>query len=425
MPFPLTRGHNKRGVGVGALLVTSLLGLGSCQHLNFGRGEVAPEKPPACLGEIKDLKEKKFGLEGPLEERIHTTFTGVLELERTAGKLDDRLAEVCESIARSLGVEKPEVKAQSSLGMRTELACKKAIEKLTSIKQKNSVTLSIDAKEFECGVRPDDFATCAKQCDVNLPPGNTDLGCEEGKLRGRCTGKCTGECGQINTNSCAATCEGECNGSCTKGFYGHCGGKCIGTCDMANVNGKCSGMCDGKCLSDARGTCEGTCKGKCTGNCTKDVKKASCDGTCTGQCDATMAAPVCSETLPPPEMTPECVAMCSAAMTSKLQCTTAHVGIALVRADKEAEGKRVQNALAGRLKDVLEIGDGMKVPLESAAAKMTESLDALKDDLADDAAAEKKVHTCLSEAINKKDAAEAAFAKLSKVSAELFDAARN
>lgn len=408
-------------------------GVAGCQHLNFSRGEVAPEKPPACLGEIKELKEKQFGLEGSLDERIQTTFAGVLELERTAFTLDDRLAEVCESMARSLGVEKPEVKAQSSLGLRTELACKKAIEKLTSIKQKSSVTLSIDAKEFSCGVRPDDFAHCAKQCDVHLPPGNSDVGCEEGNLRGRCSGKCTGECGQINTSSCAATCEGECNGSCTKGFYGHCGGKCVGTCDMANVNGKCDGMCDGKCLGDARGTCEGTCKGKCNGTCTKDVKKAACDGTCTGACDATMAAAVCSETLPPPEMTPECVAMCSAAMTSKLQCTTAYVGITLVRADEKSEGKRIQNALAGRLKDALEIGDGMKVPLENAAAKVSEALDNLKQDLANhpraektsDKAAEKKVHTCLNEAISKKEAAVAGFTKLSQVTAELFHAARN
>jgi hypothetical protein len=428
MLFSLTGDNDSGRAAAFAALVCALfgcIGLGGCQHLNFARGETAPEKAPACLGEVKDLRAKKFGLEGSLEERVHTTFAGVLHLEETAIKLDDRLAEVCESMARGLGVDNPEVKPQATLGVRTELACKKAIEKLKAVKEKHSVALAIDAKQFDCGVRPDDFAACAKQCDGNLPPGNSEVSCEEGKLRGRCTGKCTGECGQTNTTGCASTCEGECNGSCNKGFYGHCGGKCIGTCDMANVNGKCAGMCDGKCLSDAQGTCEGTCKGKCNGNCTKDVKKAACDGTCTGACDATMAAAICSETLPPPEMSPDCVAMCGAAMTSKLQCTSAHVGVALVRAEKESEGKRVQNALSGRLKDVLEIGDGMKLPLESAAAKVSEALESLKTDLAEDSASAKKANSCLQEAISKKDAATAAFTKLSEVSAAVFEAARN
>lgn len=429
MRFLPTRGQffDCLGTNRSALLNVLVAGivLGGCQYLNFGRGDTAPEKPPACLSEVKELREKKFGLDASLEERVHATFSGVLQLQDTAQKLDDRLATVCESMARNLGVDKPEVKPQATLGTRTELACKKAIDKLKSVKEKHIISLSIDAKEFECGVRPDDFAACAKRCDVNLPPGNIEVTCGEGELRGRCTGKCTGECAQTNTSECASTCEGECNGSCNKGFYGHCGGKCIGTCDMANVNGKCAGMCDGKCLSDAQGTCEGTCKGKCKGDCTREVKKAQCDGTCTGQCDATMAAAVCGETLPPPEMSPECVAMCGAEVSSKLQCSSAYVGITLVRADKESEGKRVQNALTGRLKDALEIGDGMKAPLENATAKVSEALDSLKEDLADDEASAKKLKACLQEAVGKKDAAATAFTKLSEASAALFEAARN
>jgi hypothetical protein len=425
MSFLLAGSNSFVGRGV---LVCVLLGFSTfagCQYLNFGRGEVAPEKPPTCLGDAKQLGDKKFGLEGSLEDRVHAVFGGVLHLEETANKLDDRLANVCESVARGLGVDKPEVKPQNVPGVRTELACKKAIDKLAALKEKHAITLSIDAKEFHCGVRPDDFASCAKRCDINLPPGSAEISCGEDELRGRCTGKCTGECAQLNASECTASCEGECNGSCNKGFYGKCGGKCIGTCDMGNVNGKCTGMCDGKCLSDAQGTCEGTCKGKCAGSCVHKSKKAACDGTCSGSCDGTMAAAVCGETLPPPEMSPECVAMCDAAVTSKLHCTTAYVGVALVRADKEAEGKRVQSALVGRLKDALEIGDGMKSPLENATTKLTEVLENLKNDLTEDPASAKKVNTCLQEAITKKDAAAAGFAKLSEASAALFEAARN
>lgn len=453
-----------------ASLAVGLFGLiAACQHLNFGRGETAPEKPPSCIGDAKELAQKKLGVDGALEDRLKTAWGGVLELEATSKKLEDKLTTTCDNLARELGYKPgapsssqpkpPDAEAtpaaeaaakeetsstdSSAEASRStlptdaasddssrepspfEVACRNAVEQLQVFKQQSGSSLSIDVKPFSCAARTDDFASCARKCDPNLPPGNLEVGCDEGKLRGRCSGKCSGQCAQINTTECSATCEGECKGGCSKGFYGKCGGKCTGTCDMANVNGKCEGMCDGKCSSDAAGTCEGKCSGKCVGACLADSKKTVCDGTCRGECDAPMSAAVCSQVYPPAEMSQECVAMCSAALTSKFQCSVDHVGITLVKAAKESDGLKLRNALMGRLKDILEIGDGMKAPFDEAAVRVTESLDALSAELENNAGASKAAGTCMSEATERKNAASATFVKFGEISAAVLQAARN
>lgn len=433
-----------------------------CGHLNFSRGETAPEKLPSCLGEAKDLGEKKVGVDGALEDRLKAAWSGVLELESTTKKLEEKLVTTCDNLVRELGVAaaaaassdvKPEEGAKAlaasegaqasgeaaptdgteaapqasatSEPSSVERACQKAIQQLGAFKEQTGTTLSIDVKPFSCAVRTDDFAACARKCDRNLPPGNLEIACDEGRQRGRCSGKCSGQCAQLNTTECAATCEGQCQGGCNKGFYGKCGGKCIGTCDMGNVNGKCDGICDGKCLSDAAGTCEGKCTGKCVGACLDDVKGKLCDGTCRGECDAPMSGAVCGQIYPPAEMSQECVAMCSAALTSKLQCSVDHVGLTVIKATKESDGLKLRNALNGRLKEILEVGDGMKVPFDEAVARVTESLDALSAELEHNAEASKAVGTCMSEASDRKSAAAATFGKFGEISAAILQAARN
>lgn len=455
-------------VRVGWFGVGLLSFVASCQHLNFSRGEQPPEKPPSCLGDAEELAKKKFGVDGALEDRLKAVWSGVLLLEATSKKLEDKLATSCENLARALplpaepkpakpaegaaaesdkGDKKEEPAASeppksgepaegttasadgetnaTSAASVAEVACQKALDQIKAFKEKTGASVSIDAKPFNCGVRTDDFATCARRCDTNLPPGNLEVGCEEGKQRGRCGGKCTGQCAEINTTECAAKCEGECKGACSKGFYGKCGGKCVGTCDMANVNGKCEGMCDGKCLSDAAGTCEDKCTGKCVGACLADVKAKACDGNCRGQCDAPMSAAVCSQVYPPAEMGPECVAKCSAELTSKFQCSVDHVGITLVRSEKESDGLKLKNALTSHLKDILEVGDGMKLPFDDAAARVSESLDAMTTELEANSEAQKAVGKCMTEATERKGAALSTVSKFGDLSAAILQAARN
>lgn len=443
---------------VGCLIVGIQGALAGCQHLNFSRGEAAPEKPPSCLGDGKTLSEQKLNVDGALEDRLKAVWGGVLELEATTKKLEEKLTVTCDALAREVAIkpsepapkETPEdekvasspvddgsasaesEEAASSTSPEStsepspaELACRKAIAGLQAYKEQTGVSLSIDAKPFSCGARTDDFGTCARKCDPNLPPGKLEIGCDEGKQRGRCSGKCTGQCAEINASDCAATCEGECRGACNKGFYGKCGGKCVGTCDMGNVNGKCDGICDGKCLSDAAGTCEGKCTGKCVGACISDLKAKMCDATCRGECDAPMSGAVCGHVYPPAEMSQECVARCSAEQTSKLVCSVDHVGITVISAKKESDGLKLSNGLRGRLKDVLEIGDGMKTPFDDAAVRVAETLEALNAELENNGDAAKAVGACMSEATERHTTATATFAKFSEISAGLLQAARN
>lgn len=412
--------------GRSALIGVVLVIAAACQHLNFRRGNApAPQAAVACVSSTSELPDLDLGLEPELEERLKTAMSGALHLEQSAKRLDDRFASVCESLSRELGVKKPEVRARAELGRRTELACKKSIDQLVSLKESSGAGLSVEAKAFTCGVNPSDFGACAKGCDPHLPPGNLQVACAEGKLQGRCSGKCTGECGHVNSAECAATCLGECGGSCSSGFYGKCGGRCVGTCDMGNINGKCGGNCEGKCLSEAAGSCEGTCKGKCTGNCVREVKRKPCDGTCRGECDGDVTAAVCAEVLPPPEMTPECVAMCMAQMTAKLQCRSDHVGVTLYRADKEGEAKRIQGALSRRMRDILEIGDGMKLPFEEAASRIAESLVSVSEDFDGDEPPHATASRCLEEAQERQRRALAAMERLAATSAEIFEATRH
>lgn len=425
----------------GAALGTFVLGVVvGCQHLNFSRGERAPEKPPSCLGNAEEFDAKKFELDGAMEDRVRAAFGGVLELETTAKKLDERLTATCQSLARELGakpatsrrdsgVDEPESvegegAAAGAAALSSEAACQTAMAELKAYKEKHKIAVSLNMTPFSCGARTDDFEACARRCDTNLPPGKLEISCEGEQQRGRCSGKCTGQCAEINTTECAATCQGECNGSCSKGFYGKCGGKCIGTCDMADVNGKCAGLCDGKCLSDAKGTCEGKCAGKCVGACLADSRAKSCDGTCRGQCDAPMTAPICGDVYPPAEMSQECVAKCTAGTTSKLQCSVDHVGISIIRAEKESDGLRLRNILTGRSRDIAEIGEGMKPRLDIAATRVGEALETVQVELENNGAAAKNVGRCLTEAVERQAASVSAFAKLSELSAAFVQTVR-
>jgi hypothetical protein len=424
------------GAAVGLIVLGAVAG---CQHLNFSRGERAPEKPPSCLGSVEEFNKKKFELDGALEDRVRAAFGGVLELEVTAMKLDERLTTTCESLARELGAKPAPPKrdaeeaetaegsgsvAEIDTKLSSEGACQTAMAELKAFKEKHKVAMSLTMTPFSCGARIDDFEACARRCDTSLPPGKLEISCEAEQQRGRCSGKCTGQCAEINTTECAATCQGECNGSCSKGFYGKCGGKCIGTCDMADVNGKCAGLCDGKCLSEAKGTCEGKCAGKCVGACLAESRAKSCDGTCRGQCDVAMTAPVCGDVYPPPEMSHGCVARCTAATASKLQCSVDHVGISVIRAEKESDGLRLRNMLTGRSRDIAEVGEGMKPRLDNAATRVEEALDAVELELQNNAAAAGNVGRCLTEAVERHAASVSAFAKFSELSAAFLQTVR-
>lgn len=293
-------------------------------------------------------------------------------------------------------------------------------------KQKSEANLSVEMKEQSCGPVLEDFAQCAKDCDPNV--ANTAGGgvsCEAGKQAGRCSGKCTGTCTDTQAAACKATCQGKCQGKCTKGFFGKCGGKCIGSCDMAKVNGKCKGNCDGQCLSEANGTCEGKCEGKCQGACVADLKKAECSGTCSGSCSEKMSMARCDEIVAPPELAPECSALCTAQTAGKLSCSGGFLEVAVFSAKDQTAAESLRASVAPRLKEILSVGDGMYPGLEKAAVAVKTALEGLEQTAAENEEFGKKAGDCIKLAQKKQEAAGAAFAKLHDVGQALYQAVRN
>jgi hypothetical protein len=417
-----------------------------CEHLNFSRGEQPPERPPSCFVNEETLKAANWDVDGPLEERMKAAFGGVLALEATVQKLNERLRGNCEHLERELrDTREPSNATTAASNERrrddaeeeatpaapygetnlTREACSKATTQIKAFKEQHSVAVSVNWTPYYCGARTDDFAACARRCDKALPPGKLAFTCDEEQRRGRCTEQCSGECAELNATDCAATCSGECNGACSSGFFGKCGGKCVGTCDMANVNGKCEGMCHGKCLSDAKGSCEGKCTGKCIGACLTVVKAKRCTATCRGECNVSMVSELCSQVYPPPEMSEECVARCAAETTTGLQCSVDHMNIEVLRADKDSDGLRFRNVLGSRLREIVEISEGRRPPLENASGRVGDVLEAVKGDLEKHHRASRKAAACLAEAQERNTRVRETFAQLNDMTAEVVQTARD
>lgn len=421
-------------VRVGICVALSLLV--GCEHLNFSRGEQPPETPSSCFPDEETLKAANWDVDGALEERMMAAFGGVLALEATARKLNERLRGSCDNLSRDLSGAEPsndgrrddsqDGDSATLLGgtEATRDACAKASTKIKAFKEQRAVAVSVNWTPYYCGTRTDDFTACARRCDKALPPGKLAFTCDEEHQRGRCTEKCSGECAELNATDCAATCSGECNGACASGFFGKCGGKCIGTCDMANVNGKCDGMCHGKCLSEAMGACEGKCTGKCVGACLTSMKAKRCSATCRGECSGPMVSDLCSQVYPPPELSEECVARCVAETTGGLQCSVDHMSIEVLRADKDRDGLMFRNVLGTRLREIVEISEGQRPSLENATGRIGDVLEVVKGDLEKHHRASRKAAACLAEAVDRNAQARATFAQLNDITAAVVQTAR-
>jgi hypothetical protein len=407
-----------------SLLFPAVIVLSGCKLLPVN--EEVDARPSTCVSDQNSARQQRFGLDTELEARVTATLLGTVALGDAAKKLDEQVAELCIGISRDLGTKEPQLAPEAELGKRSQIACDAAIDLIRTEKQKGEVNLSVDMKEQTCSALLEDFGTCARDCDPNVAgtPGG-GVSCEEGKLSGRCAAQCTGTCIDNFTDSCKSTCQGKCAGKCMQGFFGKCGGKCIGTCDMANVNGKCEGNCDGKCLSDALGTCEGTCEGKCQGACLTEIKKRSCGGTCSGTCSEKMSLGRCDDVVVPPELNPECSAMCAARTSSNLACSGGYVEVAVFSAKDKVQGERIKSAVGGRLKQILGIGDGMHPVLEKAAERVKDAIAGIGQAAQENPALEQKTGECLKQAQQKQEAASAAFAKLHELGQALYQAVRN
>ncbi len=398
--------------------VMVLAGLAAgCQYLNRAVTDVTSE-PAGCLDDANALRDRTFSLERQLEARLRAALNGAMHLERAAALQADKLNSLCVALSRELDTAQSDTAqsdtAQSdtaqpqSAQRRSQLACDRTIERIREIRKNAEANLTVERAETRCAGSLGSYASCARACDSDLPPGQVQVECAPSAQWGRCSGKCEGQCVQ-RFGDCHAQCDGRCEGACSEDFYGSCGGRCVGTCDLQNVNGRCEGQCDGKCLSEANGKCGGQCRGKCQGACTSIAKKQRCDGICAGECDVAMAAAQCAEMIAPPEMLPACRAMCEAKQLESSTCMGGRSQVSIYFANDMKAAERLQRAIDGRAQELVELAEAMKPNIESALSRVLAAIEEVSEELQEEREKE-TVGTCVTEAESKQEQAAKDFA---------------
>lgn len=276
--------------------------------------------PPTCGGDLGA---------SAAAERVEAFVIAVNQFGDAANTLNLQLLTGCRQIAGALEVPVAEIAAAAASPNPTEALCARASRQLhddlAAIRGGVSARAELVATPPVCSVSVDAYATCAAQCDATFTPGEVDLQCEGGELRGSCSAACTGRC--------AVDINGTCNGACE------------GTCSAYDAQGNCTGTCQGRCVAQATGTCAGECRGSCSVRFTEPR--------CTGQ-------------VRPPRIDADCRAACDARLDARATCTPGAMRFNFsgdVSADASGRLARVQAALAGGFRTVV----GLRTQLERAA----------------------------------------------------------
>ncbi|MCS6799765.1 MAG: hypothetical protein NZ898_14830 [Myxococcota bacterium] len=280
-----------------------------------------------------------FG-ESPSAKILETFLGASADFVDTAASLEGELVQACRDMARELGL--PEAGGTEGARAACEPVSVKIREEMQALRAEANLAVRVASTPPVCEVSVDAYARCAGECDVNVDPGQVDVQCEGGELRGGCSGECTGRCAVQASGSCSGSCEGTCSGGCT----GTCQGRCEGTCRARAADGSCNGACEGTC----HGTCSAGCRGSCQGQCVVEAR-ASCSGECRGSCSVAFTEPRCTGTVRPPSMSAECQAACDAKLEAQAQCRPGEVTVVV---DGNATGNAAERL--ARLRQVLEVG---------------------------------------------------------------------
>jgi len=289
--------------------------------------------PPTCGGDLGA---------SAAAQRVEAFVISVNQFADAANQLNLQLLTGCRQMAGALEVPVADIAAAATAANPTEALCARAAQQLrddlAAIRGGVSARAEVSVTPPVCRVSVDAYATCAAQCDATYTPGEVELQCEGGELRGSCSASCTGRC--------AVDVSGACNGTCE------------GTCSAYDAQGNCTGTCQGRCVAQASGSCAGECRGSCSVRFTEP--------TCTGH-------------VRPPQLNADCRAACDARLDARAQCTPGAMRMTLggdVTGDAAARAARVQAAIAGGFRTVA----GLRTQLERAArsgAEMARAADGL------------------------------------------------
>lgn len=255
---------------------------------------------------------------GAALQKVEVFVASANEFAAAANELDQSLLTACRQMATDMQIPESELAAHGDQSP-TQAVCTRVAtqlrEDMTAIRAVANLRAEVTMVPPQCQVSVDAYARCAGECDVSYTPGQAEIQCEGGELRGQCSAQCTGRC--------AVEVSGQCNGTCE------------GTCSARDAQGNCTGACQGRCVSQASGTCGGECRGGCS--------VAYTQPTCTGR-------------VQPPQVNADCRAACDARLDAQATCTPGRAELRITGnagTDLEARVRRVRAALGGGFGQVL------------------------------------------------------------------------
>ena len=308
---------------VGALTLASGLGVGGCVprgHRTAGGGGGGGGGGTSMAGCGGDLGATNAAA------KLEEFFAATAAWQDAAMGIQRDLLGACQTTGRALGMSDAEMSVN---GEGLEPLCSTVDTRLraeiAALRDSAHAELQVDARPPHCEVSVNAYADCMAQCEAHVDPGQIDLQCEGGELRGQCDAQCTGHCAVQLDAACSGTCEGSCEG----------------TCAARNADGSCSGHCDGTCH----------------GSCVVDAS-ASCQGECRGGCSVQFREPYCTGTIRRPSASARCTASCDAHVEAQARCTPGETHVAM-SAGLDAEGQarlaRVQAAIHDGISQIISI----------------------------------------------------------------------
>jgi hypothetical protein len=287
----------------------------------FGRGSASISG--ACRGDLGGSASA---------QKVEVFIASAAEFTAAAAELQTGLYEACASMGRDLGIPAGELGTPGVEG--TRVACERVSRQLradlTDIRAAGDLRVELAVRPPQCEVSLDAYGRCAAECDASFTPGQANLRCEGGELRGGCSAQCTGTCAMDVSARCDGTCEGVCNGTLS--------------------GDRCDGVCQGRCVSQVSGQCSGECRGGCS---------------------VEFQQPRCTGTVTPPQASADCRAACDARLDAHATCTPGGAVLNItgnVSTNLEEKVRRLRAALAGGFGQVLVLRGRVERVARSGAA---------------------------------------------------------
>ncbi|MEZ4405841.1 MAG: hypothetical protein R3A52_05140 [Polyangiales bacterium] len=267
-------------------------------------------------------------------QKVETFIATANAFAANAAQLNATLLNACRTMGRDLGIPAAELGAGDSpeaLRAACERVSNQLRADLTEIRGSAGVTVELQTVPPRCEVSVDAYGRCAAECDASFTPGQAQVQCEGGELRGACEAQCTGRCAVEVSGSCDGACEGTCQGT-------------------AGADGSCQGTCQGRCVSRASGQCGGECR---------------------GECSVAFREPRCTGRVEPPRVSADCRAACDARLDAQATCTPGRAELRIngnVGTNLQQKVERVQAAIRSGFSQVLQVRAQVERSSRSGAA---------------------------------------------------------